>query len=151
MTAMEILQRCREADGDRERIRRRMQRCRESAESISSFIGAKGTSSGAERDRLAFFTAELDALERELCKRDKAYHAEVEAAYQLLGMVPEVEREVLHAHYILGQTLAQVAAGLDRAYDYVRRVKREGVRQVKLIDDDAVAALLPGWYRAREG
>ena len=84
MRAITILQRCRDAEQDLRRIRQRIERRREAAESVTPRINAGGGRSTAEPDKIAAFVAAITELEADLRGREQARRVEVAAACVLL-------------------------------------------------------------------
>lgn len=146
MTAMQIFERCKAADGDKKALRDRITRYRESATRMSAALDGVGARSTAEPDKLSAIMAEIDALEREIRQRDQEYAAEVAAACKLLDMLPDVECKIVNRFYIDGTPLTVIARELSYSYGYVRTVKSAACNHLDGIPEAMVSALLPEWY-----
>ena len=120
MRAITILQRCREAEQDLRRIRQRIERRREAAESVTPRINAGGGRSTAESDKIAAFVAAITELEADLRGREQARRVEVAAACVLLDCLPENESAVLHQFYIKRQKIPAIARKLGFTEGYIR-------------------------------
>ena len=146
MTAMQIFERCKAADGDKKALRDRITRYRESATRMSAALDGIGARSTAEPDKLSAIMAEIDTLERAIRQRDREYAAEVAAACKLLDMLPETECEIVNRFYIVGTPLTVIAREMSYSYGYVRTVKSAACNYLDDLPEAMVAALLPSWY-----
>ncbi|MGX8705585.1 MAG: hypothetical protein ACSW8J_03305 [bacterium] len=144
ITAMEILERCRRAEGEKRRLKERADMIRDTAGHMTSSLDGIGTRSSGETDHMAGMAAMLDAVERELAQRDREYTAEVAAACQLMDMLPALECGVMSRYYIRGQTLRSIAR--DMGYSYISRCKTSGCQRLLHLGEGAVMRLLPQWY-----
>lgn len=146
MTAMQIFERCKAAEGDKKKLRDRITRYRESATRMSAALDGVGAHRTAEPDKLAAIMAEIDTLEREIKERDHEYAAEVAAACKLLDMLPETECKIVNSYYIDGTPLTVIAREMSYSYGYVRTVKSAACAHLDDIPEAMVATLLPSWY-----
>lgn len=146
MTAMQILERCKQAENEKQALRNKITRYRESSTRITATldgIGARGTS---EPDKLAAMTGEIDALERRIKQRDKEYAAELAAATKLLDMLPDSECRLMTGYYVKGQTLTSLAREMSFSYGYTRSLKCRARVHLEDVNSATVNALLPPWY-----
>lgn len=146
MRAITILQRCRDAEQDLRRIRQRIERRREAAESVSPRINAGGGRSTAEPDKIAAFVAAITELEADLRGREQARRVEVAAACVLLDGLPENESAVLHQFYIKRQKIPAIARRLGFTEGYIRKLKTMGERMLDELPQETVRGALPCWY-----
>lgn len=146
LTAMEILERCRRAEGEKRRLKERADMIRDTAGHMTSSMDGIGARSTGETDRMATMVGMLDAVERELDQRDHEYTAEVAAACQLLDMLPALECGVMSRYYIRGQTLRSIARDMGYSYSYISRCKVSGCQHLLQLGEGAVMRLLPQWY-----
>ena len=119
MRAITIMQRCRDAEQDLRRIRQRIERRREAAESVTPRINAGGGRSTAEPDKIAAFVAAITELEADLRGREQARRVEVAAACVLLDRLPETEGAVLHQYYVQRRKIHNIAAKMGYTDSYI--------------------------------
>lgn len=148
MTAMQILERCRTAESDKQAMRDRVRRYRESATRVTAALDGI-RAGGNSQDKLAGIMAEIDQLERDIVQRDLEYAAEAAAACKLLDMLPENESKVLDRYYLNGNPLTAIARELSYSYGYVRTLKSSACLHLEAVPEAMVGALLPGWYIAQ--
>lgn len=146
LTAMEILERCRRAEGEKRRLKERADMIRDTAGHMTSSLDGIGARSSGETDHMASMAAMLDAVEREFAQRDREYTAEVAAACQLMDMLPALECGVMSRYYIRGQTLRSIARDMGYSYSYISRCKTSGCQRLLHLGEGAVMRLLPQWY-----
>ena len=103
LTAMEILERCRRAEGEKRRLKERADMIRDTAGHMTASLDGIGARSTGETDHMLTMVGMLDTVERELKQRDREYTAEVAAACQLMDMLPPMECSVL-SRYSIRQT-----------------------------------------------
>ena len=150
---MTLLRRCRAADEDIEKLERRIQRKRER---MTSFGGMRMDASGGSRgtgegDRMAGMAAALDDAERAKRDREEAKIAELNAADQLLEMVPDQESEILERYYLNGNTLSEVARKMHLSAGYVRARKTDADLAAEMINGEKMERMLPKWYLQKWG
>lgn len=148
MRAMTILKRVREADRDLDRLRLRIRQREDAMMALGGMRmdpngGSKATGDG---DRTGRLMAEKDQAERDLQARKDAHLAEITSAMTLLEMVPDLESEVLHRYYVLGDSTGAIARAKKYTESYVRKKKRDGEEAMDLLTEERVDATLPGWY-----
>lgn len=146
LTAMEILERCRRAEGEKRRLKERADMIRDTAGHMTASLDGIGARSTGEADHMAAMAGMLDAVERELAQRDLEYTVEIAAACQLLDMLPALECGIMSRYFIRGQTLRGIARDMGYSYSYVRGLKSEGCKHLHGIDQGVVLGLLPQWY-----
>ncbi|MBR6571539.1 MAG: hypothetical protein IKK75_13910 [Clostridia bacterium] len=146
MTAMQVFERCKDVESDKQALRERITRYHESAARMSATLDGIGARSTAESDKLSAIMAEIDLLERSIGQRDKEYAAELAAACKLLDMLPRIECKIIDSFYIKGKSLANIARELSYSYGYVRTTKSQACAHLGDIPEDMVAQLLPDWY-----
>ena len=148
MKAMTVLTRCRNAEGDKRRIRQRIAQRRDAMACISPRMDATGGGRGtAEPDKIGAFVAAVDALERELKLREQAQSVEIAAACTLLDTLPASESAVLHEYYVKHGKVPAIAKRLGYSESYARKLKAEGERMLDELPENVVAAALPAWYK----
>lgn len=151
MTALEVLIRCKEADADKRRIQRKIDRRRDAMTCLSpqmDHVGG-GHGSGAP-DRLGEQVSDITSLEAELKARDERYKAEVAAACVLLDPLPDLEGEVLHRYYVRAEKVGLIAFALSLTEGYVRKVKGGGEAKLASTPPEAIQKALPRWYWLEE-
>ena len=146
MRAITIMQRCRDAEQDLRRIRQRIERRREAAESVTPRINAGGGRSTAEPDKIAAFVAAITELEADLRGREQARRVEVAAACVLLDRLPETEGAVLHQYYVQRRKIHNIAAKMGYTDSYICRLKTAGERILNNMEPEIVRSALPNWY-----
>jgi len=146
LTAMEILERCRRAEGEKRRLKERADMIRDTAGHMTASLDGIGARSTGENDHMLTMVEMLDSVEQELAQRDREYTAEVAAACQLLDMLPPMECSVLSRYYIRGQTLRSIARDMGYSYSYVSRCKASGCQLMQELGEGWVMRLLPEWY-----
>jgi len=153
MNGLTIFRRCRSADEELAKLEGRIQRKRER---MASFGGIRMDANGGSRstgdgDRMAGMAAALDEAEREKRDRLEAKIAEVNAAEQLLEMVPDQESEILERYYLNKNSLREVAKKMHLSEGYVRARKKDADLAAETISEERVAGTLPRWYLQKWG
>lgn len=153
MEAITILQRCRMAACDIQRLDQRIQQRREALYSISAPQADPngGSRSHGEQDKTGKLLADIDALEKRREARTQAYAVELASACVLLDKLPELESKVLHAYYVKREKTPGIARRLRYQESYIRKVKRNGESLLREMSEEQVAETLPGWYARGEG
>lgn len=153
MDAITILARCRDAQRDVERLQKRIRRWRSAMTDISAppMDPDGGSHAGGETDRLPRQMADIDTLEEQLRRREAARTVETSTACALLDRLNETESDVLYGYYVRREALSAVAVRLKYSDAYVRRVKRSGDAALASIPEAEVNALLPDWYKTKDG
>jgi hypothetical protein len=151
MNAVDILNRCRDAIGEIKRLEARKARLLECATNATSRLNPTGGSRSGMTDKVSGFAADIDECDRALSARRRAYDVELRAACRLVDMLPEPECGVLYRYYVQGQTVGGIVSALNYSPSYVKQTKRSGLRAAEAIPREAVAALLPDWYRREYG
>ncbi|MDD3410335.1 MAG: hypothetical protein PHY12_05960 [Eubacteriales bacterium] len=146
MNAIDILNRCRNAQNELRRLEERINRYRACATDTSAHINPNGRVQGSGGDSLSEFAAEISDCTAEYEKRQREYKAESYCACKLLDGLPEVECTVLYRFYLGGQTLHGIAVALSLTDGYVKSKKADGLRLISQIVSADVIALLPDWY-----
>ena len=146
LTAMEILERCRRAEGEKRRLKERADMIRDTAGHMTASLDGIGARSTGAGDRMVGLMARLEEAEQALKRRDQEYTAEVAAACQLLDRLPPLECSVMSRFYVRGQSLRSIAADMGYSYSYVRARKSEGCRLLQQLGEGEVMRLLPYWY-----
>lgn len=148
MNAVEVFARCRRADEDIETIRADIARYREIATNVTPKMDTIGGGhGGGAKDRMAGYAVEIARLEEQLEQRMREREAEAVACTRLIGMLPPTVRSVMHRYYVMRETLNLVAVHEKYSYGYTRKMKADGVRMVREIEEGEVRGALPGWYR----
>lgn len=148
MRARELLERCRGAGRDIQRLQDRINRLYECATSTSSFLSpVKGGSGGTPVDRFGGFAADIDEAEQELKERRQAHESEMLACCKLLEQLPDLECTILHRFYVLAMPLSKIAQTQGYTLGHVKRRKAEGLNMLGHVTAAEIAALLPPWYQ----
>ena len=150
LTALEILERCRRAEAEQQRLREKRESYLDAATGMGIRLDGIGSRGSGGQDRMGSIVGEIDAVERALKRRSEEYAAEVLAAGRLLDLLPVQERRVLRGCYLQKLPLKNVAAELGYSYGYVRSLKAAGRRRLGSVPVREVEALLPEWYVADE-
>lgn len=151
MKAMEILKRCRDAREDLARLELKLSQRRSAADSMGSPMGGSGRHGSGPSDKVGNIAADIADLEAQKQEREYARSVEIASACALLDMVPIRESEVLYGYWVEGKTTTQVAKGKHYTVAYVRRIKRDGERQLDMLTEERVNSTLPRWYLERYG
>lgn len=147
MHAMTIMERCRNAQTDIDRIRQRILRRRDAIESITAHADDVGGSHGSsDPDKIGRFVAEIDRLNDQAQRREKARSAEIAAVCEMLDALPDNEADVLHKWYIGGRSMRGIARSLHYTEGYCRKLKSAGDARIMEIEPEAVDRMLPEWY-----
>ncbi len=146
ITALEILERCRRAEAEKKRLKERADMIRDTAGHMTASLDGIGSRSTGETDHMANMMGRLDAVERELRQRDREYTAEVNAACQLMDMLPALECSIISRHYIRGQTLRSIAREMGYSYSWVCHCKASACQQLARLGEGEIMRLLPQWY-----
>lgn len=146
LTAMEILERCRRAEGEKRRLKEWADMIRDTAGHMTASLDGIGARSTGAGDRMVGLMARLEEAEQALKRRDQEYTAEVAAACQLLDHLPPLECSVMSRFYIRGQSLRAIAADMGYSYGYVRGIKSDGCKQLQRLGEGEVMRVLPSWY-----
>lgn len=150
MTAMEIFEKCKAAEGDKKKLRDKIQRYRDSAGRMNAALDGIGARSTDEPDKLLAIMAEISELEGSIRQRDEEYAVEVAAACRLLDMLPDTECKIINAFYLQDHTLTLIARELNYSYGYTRTLKSIACTHLEAIPESMVTALLPAWYREKQ-
>lgn len=145
---MTILRRCKSLKSDLQRLDLRVRQADDALRAIGGMRmdangGGKGT---ADMDRTGKLVAELDEMERAKKDREDAGRAEIASAVMLLRMVPDLESEILHRYYLLGETISGIAVSMKYEQSYVRKRKKAGEEAMGYLSAERVAETLPAWY-----
>lgn len=148
MQAMTVLKRCRSGKEDIRRLNLRIRQRREAMSSIGGMRmdpngGSKGT---ADPDKYGRMEAEIDVLERQKAEREDARRAEINSALILLEELDELESEILHRYYLMGDILAEISRTKNYDESYIRKKKKSGEDAMRRIPPERVAETLPVWY-----
>lgn len=146
MNAMEILNRCRSAAGEIERLDQRIARYRACATDSSARIGRVGCAQGTACDPVSQFAVEIADCRQQRDQRQREYMAENYCACKLLDTLPETECAILYRYYLARKTIGEIACSLHFTVNYVKRKKAEAVAKLEEIDIASVYEHLPDWY-----
>ncbi len=150
LTAMEILERCRRAEGEKRRLKERADMIRDTAGHMTASLDGVGSRSTGAGDRMVGLMARLEEAEQALKQRDQEYTAEVAAACQLLDRLPPLECGIMTRYYIRGETLKVISTAMGYSYGYICNNKTAACRQLKKLGVDEVLRVLPTWYIIEE-
>ncbi len=146
LTAMEILERCRRAEGEKRRLKERADMIRDTAGHMTASLDGIGARSTGAGDRMVGLMARLEEAEQALKQRDQEYTAEVAAACQLLDRLPPLECGIMTRYYIRGETLRAIATEMGYSYGYICNSKTAACRQLKKLGEGDIMRVLPQWY-----
>lgn len=145
--AIDILERCRKAPEDIERLEAQLSRLKERAEGLrGQDLGRIGSAGTGEADKLAAFAADIDDVERQIRRRTLEKIEEERVACRLIAFVPAIMGEILYRYYVVGMKLEAVAKQCDYHPAYVRKVKARGDLAMGAVKSSVVMGLLPKWY-----
>ena len=119
MNAMEILNRCRSAAGEIERLDQRIARYRACATDSSARIGRVGCAQGTACDPVSQFAVEIADCRQQRDQRQREYMAENYCACKLLDTLPETECAILYRYYLARKTVGEIACSLHFTVNYV--------------------------------
>lgn len=131
MNAMEILNRCRSAAGEIERLDQRIARYRACATDSSARIGRVGCAQGTACDPVSQFAVEIADCRQQRDQRQREYMAENYCACKLLDTLPETECATLYRYYLARKTVGEIACSLHFTVNYVKRKKAEAVARLE--------------------
>ena len=149
MKAIHLLERCRSADDEIERLRISVRQKRALATSISAPPGdpnGGGRGSGGDHDKIGRLAADIADLEERIAQREQEKSVEIAAASVLMDHLPGLESKILYGYYLRGESTGAVARRLKYQPNYVRRKKREAERILEELAPAQVAETLPRWY-----
>lgn len=152
MRAIDILDRCRDAQKDIKGVEQRIERRRDALYAIAApapdkSSGGRGT---PDPDKPGRLLADIESLEQQKRVREEEQRAELTSACLLLDMLPETESDVLHRYYIKRQSLPAIARKMAYSDGYARKIKSDAEALLRELPADAVDATLPAWYLRRE-
>lgn len=151
MKASTILNRCRNAEADKRRIRQRIAQRRDAIACITPRADTVGGGRGAsEPDKIGAFVAAVAELEERLKQRQQAHSVEIAVACTLLDTLPEAESAILHEYYVKGGKIPGIAKRLGYSESYARKLKSDAERHLDEVPESSVAAALPAWYLQNE-
>ena len=153
MKAITILKRCRDAEGEIERLDVSI---RQKADILTNIAAPQGDPNGGGHgsgsgDKTGRVMADKIDLERRKKEREEALMVELAAASALLDMVPSLESRILHRYYVQRKSMAVIAKELKYQLGYSKRKKREGERILDLLSPERVRETLPVWYVKKYG
>lgn len=145
---MIILQRCRAAKRDIDRLEQRIEQRRDVLSSISGpQVDPNGVIRGSgDADKVGRIMADIDELEREIAARREEAEIEKVSACALMDMVPELEGKILYAYYVKRMDTGEIGRKEKFTAGYVRKVKRGGEQLLEMLSPETVAGTLPPWY-----
>lgn len=146
MNAIDIMNRCRNAASEINRLNERIARYRACATDSAAHINQTGRVQGSGGDSVSSFAVAVGDCERQRERRKQEYEAESYCACKLLDELPETECTVLYRYYVGVQTVGGIAAALRFTTNYVKRKKADGLMLLEKIDISMVLELLPEWY-----
>jgi len=147
MTAIELLERCRGADGEIKRIERRITDLRETMENVSPRVNDAGASRGAFiHDRVAEFVARIDELEAKKRVRALQQSDEILAVTLMLDTFPDREHMVIYQFYVMRKSAEAIAKDEHFSERHVCRLKARAVTRLTAMTPEEVHAFLPPWY-----
>lgn len=139
MTALDILERCR--NGDREIAEM------ESAISLRQDILARcGGQDAGMTDAQRVMARETDELQAALDRRRRAYSAELCAGAWIVDTLPMPERSIMRAWYLDRKSLSSIARNAHYSISSVKRLRGSGRSICSGIDMQTLAGFLPDWY-----
>lgn len=151
MKATHLLERCRAADDEIERLRISVRQKRALATSISAPPGdpnGGGRGSG-DHDKIGRLAADIADLEERIALREQEKSVEIAAASVLMDRLPGLESKILYGYYLRGESTGAISRRLKYQPNYVRRKKREAERMLEQLEPCEVALALPRWYLKR--
>lgn len=143
MTALEILERCR--NGDRE--------IRELESSIAlrrDVLERCASNSPSDSNISGHLAMEADAITRTLEQRKMAYSAELCAGAWILDLLPSVEKDVMRGWYLEHKSIGRIAAELHYSASSVKRLRASGRARCRGMEMAALTGFLPEWYERME-
>lgn len=148
MKAIEILNRCRAADAEINRIQQRIEQRNSALYRITAGRMDANSSSrvSGNHDKIGTLEADIDTLKRQLLARKRSKQVEMAAACALLDYLDAASSDVLYRFYVLGETTAAIAAARGYQDGTVRAKKAEALKILAEIDSTRIDATLPGWY-----
>lgn len=144
MTALELLDKCRNAEADMQTLRRKIAQRRESMTAISVQLDSIGGGRGSLNDRMAAYAAEVDELTGALEERAAAMINETRAAYKLLDMLEEKQERVLHMWYMKNCSTSLIARKTKFSEGYVRKLRRDGENALSGVCEEIVSEMIAG-------
>lgn len=153
MDAIELLERCRNADRELRALRAREKRLRE----VAYYPGGSrtdnpgGGKSTAEPDRMAAHFVALDDVERAVQQREKCQRIEEVACAVLIDRELAAHgqaAEVLFGYYVQRMPVKVLSLTMNLSISRVKNLKTEGVELLREVPD--VEALLPPEYDMKE-
>lgn len=147
MLGSTILERCREAVRDIDRIDWQIEHCNSMQMSITRATSATGGI--GDGDKMAGLVAELDALQRLRALRRRELDAELLAAHRIIGEVARLrggrQGRVLRLHYVERLSMGMIARRMHYSPRYIKELHADGFKCAS-----ALEAQLPAWYEGAE-
>ncbi len=142
-----ILERCREAVRDVDRIDWQIEHCNSMQMNITratSAIGGIG-----DGDKMAGLVAELDALQRQRAQRKRELDAELLAAHLIIREVAQRrggrQGRVLRLHYVERLSMGMIARRMHYSPRYIKELHADGYKCASTVE-----AAMPAWYEDAE-
>lgn len=148
MAAIEVIEMsgldaCTRARETRERLNEAVEELRRLGDAqrglVADYHGVHTGGSGG--DAMAAMCARREEAQRKCDRLRKIYAAELLAANAALNALAGLRREVVYQYYIAGLSISRVARAVDRTPGTVKRLKREGARQLS-----ETHVSMPEWY-----
>ena len=142
MTAVELLNRCRETGPKIRAMEAVLDQLRESASAVSVNLDPNGGSRGGsgEQDRLGRFACEIADQSEALDALRKRWSADMLACVKVLVRLSDVQNAVLYRYYVEGLSVGKVSIVLGYSVGYVKRVKKSGLDALEGVEADDVNA-----------
>lgn len=144
MTALELLERCRNAEADIQDLKRRIAQRRETMTAISVQLDSIGGGRGAQTDRMAAHAAEVDALTSEMEARANEMINETRVANRLLDMLEEKQGRVLYLWYMKNAKVSVIAKKTRYSEGYIRKLRKEGEAAISGVCEQIVDEMIAG-------
>lgn len=122
MTGMDVMERCRAYERDMERLRLQAAMARDAVTRATRSADTIGHGGG--EDRIAAYTARVDALARAMDARTAMHEAELLTAARLIAALDTAQGQAIYHLYILGETVRQTDAAMHTTEASVRGLRR---------------------------
>lgn len=141
MTALEILERCR--NGEREL--HDLEASIAMRQAVLARCAELPKAPDAAPETMA---AEAAALSRKLERRRRAYAAELRAGVWIVDLLPSGERDVMRGWYLEKKSVGQIAVRTHYSDSSVKRLRAAARERCRDMDMSDLAGFLPEWYES---
>ena len=150
LTALDILNRCRNGWGDISSLRSAIDMREDALHRCTQQISGMPRGGSGIEDKMAEIICEIHDLNQMLDRRRREYAAEQCASIWILECLPLNEREVMRLWYLELVSVNDIAAIRSCSVSGVKRLKQAGEQKCAKMCMEALNGFLPEWYEKGE-